>query len=95
VLLYSVDFAVIERCIRSQAWEEAAAYLVQRARRLEHGGAEFLLLATNTLHRVASEIEAGVRIPFVHIVDVVADAAAATGTSTLGLLGTALSANLW
>jgi aspartate racemase len=89
VLLYSVDFAVIERCIRTQAWDEAAAYLVDRACRLERAGAEFLLLATNTLHRVAAEIEAAISIPFVHIVDVVADAAAGDGVTRLGLLGTA------
>jgi len=87
VLLYSVDFAVVERCIRTDAWDEAAAYLAERARRLERAGAEFLLLATNTFHRVAPQIEAAVSIPFVHIVDVVADAAA--GATVLGLLGTA------
>jgi aspartate racemase len=89
ILLYSVDFAVIEVCIRTENWGEAAHYLVERAQRLERGGAELLLLATNTLHRVAAEIEASVDIPFVHIVDVTADAAAADGAGRLGLLGTA------
>lgn len=89
VVLYSVDFAVIEACIRTGRWEDAAAYLAERARRLERAGAEFLLLATNTLHRVAQQIQAAVSIPLVHIVDVAADAAIAAGVSTLGLLGTA------
>lgn len=89
VLLYSVDFAVIEECIRTEDWVRAAEYLVECARRLERGGAEFLLLATNTMHRVASEIAAAVSIPLVHIVDVTAAVAVAAGTRRLGLLGTA------
>jgi len=89
VVVYSVDFAVIEDCIRTGAWDRAADHLVDRARRLERAGAEFLLLATNTMHRVADRIEAAVAIPFVHIVDVTADAAVADGARTLGLLGTA------
>lgn len=89
LLLYSVDFAVIEACVHAERWEQAADYLVERARRLERGGAHFLVLATNTMHRVAPEIEAAVSIPLVHIVDVTADAALAAGASRLGLLGTA------
>lgn len=89
LLLYSVDFAVIEACIRAERWDQAADYLVERARRLERGGAEFLVLATNTMHRVAVEVEAAVNIPFVHIVDVTADAALEAGADRLGLLGTA------
>lgn len=88
VVLYSVDFAVIEDCIRTQHWDRAARYLVERAQRLERAGAEFLLLATNTLHRVADDLEAAIDIPFVHIVDVTAQAALAHGARTLGLLGT-------
>lgn len=67
----------------------AAEHLADRARRLERAGAQFLLLATNTMHRVADRVEAAVDIPFVHIVDVTADAALADGVTTLGLLGTA------
>lgn len=89
VVIYSVDFAVIEGCIRTGAWDRAAEHLADRARRLERAGAEFLLLATNTMHRVAEQIEAAVDIPFVHIVDVTADAALADGARTVGLLGTA------
>jgi aspartate racemase len=89
ILLYSVDFAVIEDCIRNERWDEAAEYLIDRAQRLERAGAEFLILATNTLHRVAAELEAAVDIPFVHIVDPTADAASEDGATTLGLLGTA------
>jgi aspartate racemase len=89
VVLYSVDFAVIEDCIRTGRWDDAGGYLAERAQRIERAGAEFLLLATNTLHRVAAQIQAAVSIPLVHIVDVTADAAIGAGVSTLGLLGTA------
>jgi len=88
VILYSVDFAVIERCISTDAWDEAAGYLVERARRLQGAGADFVLLATNTMHRVAPQIEAALDVPFVHLVDVVAERAIADGVRTLGLLGT-------
>lgn len=88
ILICSVDFAVIEACIRGERWDDAAGYLVERARRLERGGASFLLLATNTMHRVAPEIEAAVGIPLIHIVDVTAAAALAAGARRLGVLGT-------
>jgi aspartate racemase len=89
VVLYSVDFAVIDGFIRDHRWDDAAEYLAERAVRLERAGAEFLILATNTMHRVASQLQDAVDIPLIHIVDPTADAATAGGTKTLGLLGTA------
>ncbi|MDQ1482984.1 MAG: aspartate racemase [Actinomycetota bacterium] len=89
LVLYSVDFAVIEGFIRGQHWDQAAEYLAERARRLESAGAEFLILATNTMHQVALQIQDAIGIPLLHIVDPTADAAAADGAHTLGLLGTA------
>jgi aspartate racemase len=89
LVLYSVDFAVIEGCIRNEQWDQAAGYLAERAQRLERAGAEFLILATNTMHRVATELQEAIGIPLVHIVDATADAATADGAKTLGLLGTA------
>jgi aspartate racemase len=89
LVLYSVDFGVIESCIREGRWDQAAEYLAERAQRLERAGAEFLILATNTLHRVAVELQDAIGIPLIHIVDVTADAAGADGAKTLGLLGTA------
>lgn len=88
LVLYSVDFGVIEGFIRDEQWAQAAAYLAERAQRLERAGAEFIVLATNTMHRVAAEIQDAIGIPLVHIVDATADAATADGVSTLGLLGT-------
>jgi aspartate racemase len=89
VVLYSVDFAVIEGFIRTERWDQAARYLSERARRLQCAGAEFLVLATNTMHRVAGELQDAIEIPLIHIVDPTADAATADGRGTLGLLGTA------
>jgi aspartate racemase len=89
VVLYSVDFAVIEGFIRDEQWDQAARYLAERARRLQRAGAEFLVLATNTMHRVAGELQHAIGIPLIHIVDPTADAATADGVNTVGLLGTA------
>jgi aspartate racemase len=89
LVLYSVDFGVIEGFIRDEQWDQAADYLTERAQRLERAGAEFLILATNTMHRVAVELQGAIAIPLIHIVDPTADAATADGANTLGLLGTA------
>ena len=89
VVLYSVDFAVIEGFIHDEQWDEAAKYLAERARRLQCAGAEFLILATNTMHRVAAELQDAVGVPLIHIIDPTAEAATADGANTLGLLGTA------
>ncbi len=89
VVLYSVDFAVIEGFIRKEQWDQAAEYLGERAGRLERAGAEFVVMATNTMHQVAVQVQDAIGIPLVHIVDPSADAAAADGATTLGLLGTA------
>jgi aspartate racemase len=89
LVLYSVDFGVIEGFIRDEQWRQAAEYLAERARRLERAGAEFLILATNTMHRVAVEVQDAISIPLIHIVDPTAEAALARGATTLGLLGTA------
>ena len=88
LLLWSVNFGDIERFVRGDRWDEAAVYLVERARRLEAAGADFLLCGSNTMHRVAPAIEAAVSVPFLHIVDAVADGARAVGARTLGVLGT-------
>jgi aspartate racemase len=89
LVLYSVDFGVVERFIRDEGWDRAAGYLCERAARLERAGAEFLIMATNTMHRVAGELQDAIGIPLIHIVDPTADAAIADGAKTLGLLGTA------
>lgn len=88
LLIRSVNFATIERLIRNEQWEVAGEFLGRAAQQLEEGGASFIVMATNTMHRVAPAIEASISIPFVHIVDVAADAILAEGIETVGVLGT-------
>jgi aspartate racemase len=88
LLMYSVDFGPIELAQHEGRWDDAAALLEDAARRLQDGGADGVLLCTNTMHKLADRIAAAVRIPFLHIADPVADAARAAGHRRLGLLGT-------
>jgi aspartate racemase len=88
-LLRSVDFAAVEELQRTGRWNEAGKLLAAEAQALVAGGAELLVLCTNTMHRVADQIAAAVGIPFVHIADTTADAVRTAGLSTVGLLATA------
>ena len=87
-LMHSVDFADIEAMQASGDWEAAGETLADCARSLEAGGAELLILCTNTMHRLAPEIEAAISIPFIHIADPTGEAIRAAGIETIGLLGT-------
>jgi aspartate racemase len=88
-LLRSVDFAGVEELQRTGRWNEAGKLLAAEAQALVAGGAELLVLCTNTMHRVADQIAAAVEIPLVHIADATADAVHTGGLSTVGLLATA------
>ena len=88
LLLWSADFAEIERLQGAGSWQEAGSRLASAAQALERAGAELLVLCTNTMHKVADSIEASVSIPLVHIVDSVAVAVSAAGIRRVGLLGT-------
>lgn len=88
VVLYSVDFHDIERMQHAGDWAAAAAQLAEVARAVERAGADFLVLCTNTMHKVAAEIENAVRIPLLHIADATAEEITKAGLSTIGLLGT-------
>lgn len=90
-LLYSVDFADIESMQVGARWDEAGERLADAARALEAGGAELLLLCTNTMHKVAGPIERAVSIPFLHLADATAAAVLDAGVGTVGLLGTAFT----
>jgi len=90
-LLYSVDFAEIERLQHAGRWEEAGQVMAQAARRLERGGADFIVLCTNTMHKLAAAIEQAVAIPLLHIADPTAEAVQAAGIGRVGLLGTAFT----
>jgi aspartate racemase len=87
-LMYSVDFAEIETLQHSGQWQQAGIMLADAALRLERGGADLLVLCTNTMHLVADAITSAVSIPFLHIADPTADAIRAKEMRTIGLLGT-------
>lgn len=88
IILYSVDFHEIEQFQHAGNWAAAGKALAAAARALESAGADFLVLCTNTMHKVASTIEAAVSIPLVHIADPTAMEINAAGLSKIGLLGT-------
>lgn len=88
LILYSVDFHDIERLQHAGDWEAAGAMLADAARSLQAAGADFLVLCTNTMHKVAAHIEAAVEIPLFHIADPTASEIKSAGFSTVGLLGT-------
>jgi aspartate racemase len=88
LLLYSVDFHAIERLQQAGDWDAAGAAMADAARALQRGGADFLVLATNTMHLVADAITAATPLPLLHIADVTAAALRQAGIDTIGLLGT-------
>lgn len=88
IVLYSVDFEPIEVLQHAGQWGEAARVLTRAAQSIEGAGAELLVICTNTMHKVYDEIAAGVGIEVLHIADATAEAIAAAGHGTVGLLGT-------
>jgi aspartate racemase len=88
ILMLSVDFAEVERMQHEGRWDDAARFLAAAAQRLEAAGADFILLGTNTMHKVAVEIEQSIHIPFLHIADPTGAAIAAKGLQSIGLLAT-------
>ena len=88
LVLFSVDFAEIERLQHAGEWDAAGAVLVKAAQSLEAAGADCVVICTNTMHKVAPAVEAAVRIPLLHIADATAAAIRAAGIQTVGLLGT-------
>lgn len=88
LVLLSVDFQEIEEHQHAGRWDDAAEVLVAAGRALERAGADFLVLCTNTMHKVAPRIEAAVALPLVHIADATARRARAAGLDRVGLLGT-------
>lgn len=88
IILYSVDFHDVERLQHAGDWQGAGALLAAAARTLAAAGADFLVVCTNTMHKVAPAIEAAVTIPLFHIADPTAQAIRAAGHTVVGLLGT-------
>ncbi|WP_417883467.1 aspartate/glutamate racemase family protein [Vibrio rumoiensis] len=88
ICLYSVDFAEIETLQHKGQWDETAMILAQAAQSVEAGGADCLLICTNTMHKVAPQIEDKINIPILHIADATAEQLVADGITKVGLLGT-------
>lgn len=88
LVLYSVDFHEVERLQHAGDWDAAGAMMADAARALERAGASFLVLCTNTMHKVAAHIEAAVTIPLLHIADATAAEIRRAGFDSVGLLGT-------
>ena len=87
-VLYSVDFHEVESMQSKDDWASAAQLLADAARRIERAGADFLLICTNTMHKVADEVAASIDIPLLHLADATASRASESGITTVGLLGT-------
>jgi aspartate racemase len=87
-VLYSVDFATIEAMQADGRWDDAGAELNRAARALEAAGADFVVLCTNTMHKVADRLTDGLGIPLLHLADATAAAVEAAGIRRVGLLGT-------
>ena len=88
ILMYSVDFDEIEKCQSSGDWKRSADILSDAAMRLERAGADFIVICTNTMHKVAPEVRKSVSIPLLHIAEVTARKLKDAGITTVGLLGT-------
>lgn len=88
ILLYSVDFFEIEALMSRGDWERAAQVLGGVAARLEQAGADFILICTNTLHKVAPQVQSCISVPLVHIAEASAEALLARGIQRVGLIGT-------
>ena len=88
LILYSVEFDEIENCQSTGSWEKSGEILGSAAQGLESAGADFILICTNTMHKVAPQVASMVQIPIVHIADATADELEKCGVQTVGLLGT-------
>ena len=88
IALVSVDFAAIEELQHNDQWDEAGNLLAEAAQAVQAAGADFLLICTNTMHKVAPQIEAAIDIPLCHIADATAEHIVGHNLTTVGLLGT-------
>lgn len=90
-LMWSFDFGEVEALQHAGRWDAAAGLMIDAARRLESGGVDFVLICSNTMHRMADEVAGAIRIPLLHIADPTAERIQALGLRHVGLLGTAFT----
>ena len=88
IILYSVEFDEIEKCQSENRWEESGEILGKAAQALETAGADFILICTNTMHKVAPQIASMIKVPIIHIADATADELDKARIKRVGLLGT-------
>lgn len=88
IIMYSVDFAELEENMKNGYWQGNAVILADAAVRLERAGADFIVIATNTMHKLVPDIEKEISVPILHIADATADAIKRDGIKKVGLLGT-------
>jgi aspartate racemase len=88
IVLYSVDFSEIEALQHKGDWDGTAKILISAAQSIEAGGADFLLICTNTMHKIAPQIEQATTMPLLHIADATAKVLIGDGITSVGLLGT-------
>ncbi len=91
IAMYSVDFDPIEKLQHAGQWDDMAKILAAAALGVQSAGADFILIGTNTMHKVAPQVEAAIDIPLLHIADAIADVLTHQGIQTVGLLGTAFT----
>jgi aspartate racemase len=87
-LMFSVDFDEIEKLQHQGKWSEATEIMIDAAKRVEKGGADFVVICTNTMHRMADDVQSSIKIPLLHIADATAEKIKDRGLRKVGLLGT-------
>jgi len=87
IVMYSVDFEEVRKCHLEGNWSEATNLMIDAAQKVERGGADFVLICTNTMHKMAEDVQANINIPLLHIADVTAKKIIPFGFKKLGLLG--------
>jgi len=87
IVMYSIDFEEVGKLQREGKWDEATDLMIDAAKRVEKGGADFVLICTNTMHKMAEDVAASINIPLLHIVDATAEKIIPLGFKKLGLLG--------
>jgi len=87
-IMYSVDFEEIEKLQHEGKWKEATELMIDAAKRIEKGGADFVVICTNTMHKMADEVQSNINIPLLHIADAAAEKIMSKGLKKVGLLGT-------
>lgn len=88
IVMYSVDFEEVEQLQHRGRWDKATDVMIDAAKRVERGGADFVLICTNTMHKMAGAVAANINVPLLHIADATADKITSLGLKKVGLLGT-------